>query len=79
MNINQAVASMAIYLRAHKQEKFLLISIAGAVCVSLSTFFLGRAYGALGMTVGQFCIAVVVGLGLGGYTFHKYRRLWHGA
>jgi len=77
MNMNQAVASMAVYLRAHKQEKFLLNSILGAICVSLSTFFLGRKYGALGMTAGQFCIAIVVGLGLGGYTFHKYRRQWH--
>jgi hypothetical protein len=77
MNINQAVSSMAIYLRAHKQEKFLLNSIVGAICISLSTFFLGRRYGALGITAGQFCIAVIVGLGLGGYTFMKYRRLWH--
>jgi len=79
MNINQLVASMAVYLRAHKQEKFLVLSVIGAICVSLSAFFLGRKYGALGMTAGQFCIAIVVGLGLGGYTFLKYRRQWHAA
>jgi hypothetical protein len=77
MNINQVVSSMAIYLRAHKQEKFLLNSVLGAVCIAVSTFFLGRAFGALGMAAGQFGVAVCVGLGLGTYTFAKWRRVWH--
>lgn len=79
MNINQVVSSMALYLRAHKQEKFLLNSILGAIFLSLSCWFLGRAYGALGMTSGQLAIAVLVGLGLGSWTFFYYRRLWHEA
>ena len=79
MNINQVVASMALYLRAHKQEKFLLNSVIGAICVSISTLLLGRAFGALGITIGQFAIALAVGLGFGTYTFLKYRRLWHAA
>ncbi len=77
VNINQAVNSMALYLRAHKQEKFLVNSVLGAIGLSLTTWFLGRRYGALGMTAGQLLIAVSVGLGLGSYTFLKYRRLWH--
>jgi len=36
-----------------------------------------RRYGALGMTSGQIVLAIVIGLGLGYYTFSKYRRLWH--
>jgi O-antigen/teichoic acid export membrane protein len=78
MNINQLVSSMALYLRAHKQEKFLVNSILGAIFLTISTYFLGRRYGALGMTSGQLVIAVILGLGLGSYTFFKYRRLWHG-
>jgi O-antigen/teichoic acid export membrane protein len=77
MVINQVVTSWAVYLRAHKQEKFLLNSVVGAACLTLSTWFLGRRYGALGMTSGQFVLAVFIGLGLGFYTFSKYRRLWH--
>ena len=77
VNINQSVNSMAMYLRAHKQEKFLVNSVLGAVGLSLTTWFLGRRYGALGMTAGQLAIALSVGFGLGGYTFLKYRRLWH--
>jgi hypothetical protein len=79
MNMNQVVSSMAIYLRAHKQEKFLITSVVGACCMLVSTFFLGRAYGALGMTAGQFVTGAVVGMGMGGYIFLKYRRLWHAA
>jgi len=78
MNINQAVASMALYLRAHKQEKFLLNSVLGAIVLTLTTYFLGRPFGALGMTAGQLAAGLTIGLGLGSYTFFKYRRLWHG-
>jgi O-antigen/teichoic acid export membrane protein len=75
--LNQVVASMALYLRAHKQEKFLVNSVVGAVCVALSTYFLGRRFGAVGMTAGQFAITAVVGVGYGSYIFLRYRRLWH--
>lgn len=79
MNINQVVSSMALYLRAHKQEKFLLNSVVGAIFLTLSTYFLGRRFGAIGMTSGQFAAAVLIGLGLGSYTFFKWRRIWHEA
>ncbi len=79
MNINQVVSSMALYLRAHKQEKFLLNSILGAIFLTLSTYFLGRRFGAIGMTSGQFATAIVLGLGLGSYTFFKWRGIWHAA
>jgi hypothetical protein len=77
MCINQVVFSWALYLRAHKQEKFLIPSVIGAISLSLSTYFVGRRFGALGMTTGQFVLAIVVGLGLGGAVFFKYRKLWH--
>jgi O-antigen/teichoic acid export membrane protein len=77
MCLNQIVNSWALYLRAHKQEKFLIPSLIGAVTLSLSTYILGRRFGALGMTAGQISIAVFLGLGIGYYTFAKYRRLWH--
>jgi len=77
MILNQVVNSWALYLRAHKQEKFLGLSIAGAICLTLSTYFLGRPFGALGMTIGQLAIGLTLGLGGGAYVFSKYRRLWH--
>jgi hypothetical protein len=78
MLISQIINSWALYLRAHKQEKFLINSVIGAICLSLSTYFLGRRYGALGMTYGQVAIGIFVGLTTGYYTFSKYRKLWHG-
>ncbi len=75
--INQVVGSEAIYLRAHKQEKFLWNSVIGAICVTTLTLFLVRRYGALGIIAGCLGSAIIVGLCGGTWTFLKYRRLWH--
>lgn len=75
--LDTVVFSEALYLRAHKQEKFLLNSVLGALLVGPSTFFLGRSYGALGVVSGSLLIGLVMGLPLGTYTFLKYRRAWH--
>jgi hypothetical protein len=74
---NVVVFGEALYLRAHKQEKFLLNSILGALLVTPSAYFLGRYYGAEGIVAGNVAIAFLVGLPLGAYVFLKYRRLWH--
>ena len=76
---NQLVAAEALYLRAHKQEKFLLNSVIGAVFMGASTYFLGRHYGAIGVTAGYLASATFIGLGFGTRTFLKYRRQWHAA
>lgn len=75
--INVVVFGEALYLRAHKQEKFLFISILGAVLTAGSTFFLGKEFGAIGMVIGNFMIGTSVGLPLATYTFLRYRRIWH--
>jgi hypothetical protein len=77
--VNHIVFAEAIYLRSHKQEKFLWLSVANAFCMSLSTYFLGRAYGALGMMAGYLVINLVIGLGMGTWIFSRFRRLSHGA
>ncbi|MDR3723199.1 MAG: hypothetical protein P4K83_01750 [Terracidiphilus sp.] len=75
--INVAVGSMALYLRAHKEEKFLWQSIINGVLIGLSTYFMGRYYGATAVVAGYLLIGIVFGLGLGIFIFQKYRRLWH--
>ncbi len=75
--LNQVVASEALYLRAHKQEKFLINSVLGATCIAISTYFLGRYYAAFGMVAGFLVVSIFIGVGLGTYTFTKYRRLVH--
>jgi hypothetical protein len=74
---NIIIFSEALYLRAHKQEKFMLNSIAGALWMVPTALFLGRWYGAFGVAAAYLCGSVFIGLGLGTYTFAKYRRLWH--
>jgi O-antigen/teichoic acid export membrane protein len=72
-----AVFAEALYLRVHKQEKFLFNSVLTALLVAISTLTLGRTYGAMGMISGYLVIVVVVSLGLGTFTFLKYRKAWH--
>ena len=75
--INHVFASMAIYLRAHKQEKLFQLSLSIATAVLLSNYFFARISGALGMVAGYLVIMVIFGLGGGSLIFNKYRRLWH--
>ncbi len=77
--LNLIIFAEATYLRAHKQEKFLLNSVLGAILVGSSTYFLGRSYGAMGVVTGSLLVGVLMGLPLGTYTFLKYRRIWHAA
>ncbi len=75
---NNVVSSEAMYLRAHKREKFMLNSIVGALYTAPMAWLLGSRFGASGIATGYFVGTMVIGLGLGTYTFQKYRRLWHG-
>jgi hypothetical protein len=76
MVVNHTVFSVAIYLRAHKQEKMLAQSVFGAVATMLSTYLLGKRFGAIGVVSGYFVLCVT-GLGMALYTFQHYRRTWH--
>ncbi|KAA6463109.1 hypothetical protein DYQ86_07215 [Acidobacteria bacterium AB60] len=75
--IDTAVFAQALYLRAHKREKFLRISILNAVLMAASTLICGKYVGVNGIVIGALAIGVLSGLPLGTYTFLKYRRVWH--
>ena len=74
---NHIFAFIAIYLRAHKQEKLFQLSLSIAIAVLLSNSFFARTSGALGMVTGYLVILALLGLGCGTLIFNKYRRLWH--
>ncbi len=76
MIMNVIIFSQAYYLRAHKQEVFLLNSVVGAITVTACTFLFGRIYGAQGIVV-SCCIGNVMGVVWATHKFFKYRRLWH--
>ena len=74
---NVIVFAEAMYLRAHKQEKFMVNSIVGALWIAPAALFFGRSFGASGIATANFWGSIVIGLGFGTYTFARYRRLWH--
>lgn len=76
MIVNVIISSEAYYLRAHKQEVFLVNSVVGAVAVTVCTVIFGRRYGAMGIVVST-CLLNWGGLVWATYKFRKYRRLWH--
>ncbi len=75
--LNHLFASIATYLRAHKQEKLFQLSLSIAIAVLLSNYFFAKTSGALGMVAGYLVILALMGLGCGTLIFNKYRRLWH--
>jgi O-antigen/teichoic acid export membrane protein len=78
MITNVIIFSQAYYLRAHKQEVFLVNSLVGAISVTACTLIFGRIYGAKGIVV-SCCIGNLIGLVWATYKFQKYRRVWHTA
>ena len=75
--INHVVYSEAIYLRAHKQEPMLPISILSALCLAPAIYILGRSYGAIGIAAGYCAVTLFIGFGGGTYVFFTKRHLWH--
>lgn len=78
---NIVVFAEALYLRAHKQEKFMVNSLMGAVYIAPLAYFLGRWQnphgGAWGIAAAYAIGTLFIGLGYGTYTFLRWRRIWH--
>jgi len=75
--MNHLFGSLGTYFRAHKQEKFFLLSLSIALAVLLSNYFFAKTSGPLGMVAGYLAIIALLGLGCGTLIFNKYRKLWH--
>ena len=75
--VNHIIFSEAIYLRAHKQEPFLIVSVVNAILVGSTTYILGRYWSANAVAVGYFFSGSFSGLLLGTYIFITKRREWH--
>jgi len=67
----------AAYLRAHKKEPFLTLSIVQGVLTSLSLLMFGRLYGVLGMVAGYLAIVAFFTVPYGAYVWNKCRIEWH--
>lgn len=75
--VNQIVFSEAVYLRAHKREPFMLLSVVSGATIGLATWLVGRPYGAIGILTAYLFLTVTIGLGWGTVIFVRKRREWH--
>jgi len=67
----------AIYLRAHKREPFMVMSMVTGILVGISTVVLGYFYGALGIAIGYATLLIGVGLPWSTIIFYVCRKDWH--
>lgn len=74
--LNYVTYTQAAYLRAHKEEPFLVIGLISAALISALTFALGREYGATGIMSGYLAVCGIVGFGWGSAIFFSKRREW---
>jgi O-antigen/teichoic acid export membrane protein len=73
---NQFVNAWATYLRCHKREPYLVLSIVGGVACSLSTFVLGNLFGLMGIVLG-YCVITIILTFWGYEIYHKCKKQWH--
>ena len=59
---NIVISGWAIYMRAHKQEPMLVLSIIGAILTGASTYFLGMKFSSMGMAIGYCFLTLLYGL-----------------
>lgn len=76
--IQQFVSSWAMYLRCHKKEPFLVLSICNGIACLCSTFLLGNLYGLYGITIGYLLINVMVAP-WAYYIYKTKKEEWHQA
>lgn len=77
--INVVIAAFGAYLRAHKQEPFLPLSLTLGVVQGLATWFLGLKYSTMGVTAGFFVIHLFISLPVSWLIWRRCRKRWHAA
>ena len=76
---NVAISAMAFYLRAHKREPMMMISVTSAILTGACTVLLGRYYGAIGAAIGYAVVTVLWVLPATRHVFHVCSQRWHAA
>ncbi len=67
---------MSSYLRAHKKEPLLFLSLAGSLMIGLSNLILGKYFSATGMAVGYLTTNLIV-VPLIAWVWYRCRTAWH--
>ena len=74
--LNHVISAWATYLRCHKKEPMMLLSIAMGILCTLSTIFLGKYFGVLGMTTGYASLCIISFI-CTYFIFTNNKREWH--
>ena len=71
------VSGWALYLRGHKQEPYVIPSVAGAVWIAITTFIVGIYFPPVWFFSGMLS-SVFWGMPVNYLIYRKYKALWHG-
>jgi len=71
-------APFSIYLRAHKEEPVMVVSVTAAILIALATLILGKYYSATGVSVGYFLVHVIA-VPFVFLIWSRCRAKWHSA
>lgn len=74
--ILQCAYPQGFYLRAHKQEPFLLLSIVSSLLIALTNWWFGSLFGATGMALGYLAV-VAFSVPMGTLIWYRCRAAWH--
>ena len=77
--VNICMQSMASYLRAHKAEPYVGISVTTGVLVATVCWVTARSATPLAMAMGYAAVTVIVELPIAAIIFVEKRRQWHAA
>jgi hypothetical protein len=73
----QITVPMSVYLRAHKREPYLWLSLAYAACSLFAAVALGHLLGIAGVPIAYFSTAALLVVPWGTAIFLRCRRDWH--
>ena len=74
---NIFVNAWASYMRAHRQEPMLTISLVGAVLIAISTLTFGRLYSSVGIIVSNSVITLFYGVPVTYFLWKKFKISYH--
>ncbi len=75
--ISHIINVLAYYLRIHKEEPFMILSLIGAFILAVGVINFGSLYGARGITYYLLIVNIVYGLPSAWWMWSRMRRRWH--
>ena len=74
---NNFISGWATYLRCHKKEPFLVLSIIVGILTAISTLFGAKYIGVDAVIIGYTIIIIFVSFPIGFYLFKHYKKIYH--